>query len=102
MSTNSAFGVSTGELGRLANELRSSGAVVAGHVAKIGDNLFGASHAGEAYALQGKDIQSGLEALRKRVDDWSTATEATAEAIGASTVSYSTVDEERANRTNNQ
>lgn len=102
MSTDSTFGVSTGELGRLANELRSSGTVVAGHVAKINDNLFGVGQAGEIYDAQGKDIQAGLEALRKRVDDWSTATAATADVIGAGTVSYSTVDDERKRQTDAQ
>ncbi|WP_157171780.1 hypothetical protein [Nocardia higoensis] len=102
MSTNSSLGVSTGELGRLANDLRSSGTTVAGHVVQINDNLFGASHAGAKYAAEGKDIQAGLEALRKRVDDWSTATGATADVIGAATVEYSNVDKERADQMNNQ
>lgn len=96
------LGVSTGELGRLANELRSSGEVVAGHVGKVCDNLFGVDHAGHKYAAQGKDIQAGLDALRKRIDDWSTATGATADVIGAATVVYSTVDRERAKQLGNQ
>ncbi|WP_067861415.1 hypothetical protein [Nocardia shimofusensis] len=101
MSTNT-LGVSTGELGRLANELRSSGEVVAGHVAKLDDNLFGAEHAGAKYSAQGKDIRAGLEALRKRIEDWSIATGATADVIGAGAVEYSTVDKERSKQMDDQ
>ncbi|MBF6356212.1 hypothetical protein IU449_16960 [Nocardia higoensis] len=101
MSTET-LGVSTDELGRLANELRSSGEVVAGNVAKLDDNLFGAEHAGAGYSAQGRAIRAGLEALSRRIDDWSTATGATAEVIGAGAVEYSTVDRERSNRMNDQ
>ncbi|MBF6212489.1 hypothetical protein IU433_18765 [Nocardia puris] len=98
----STLGVSTGDLGKLANELRTSGDIVAKQVKKIGDNLFGPGEAGANYATEGKKIQSGLEQLKQRIDDWSKATDTTADVIGAASVSYTTVDDRRASETNKQ
>lgn len=94
------LGVSTGDLGKLANELRSSGQIVGTQVKKVGDNVFGPGDAGANYATEGKEIQTGLEELKKRVDDWSKATDITSDVIGAAQVSYSTVDKQRASELN--
>ncbi|WP_431964197.1 hypothetical protein [Nocardia sp. bgisy134] len=98
--SSSTLGVKTGELGKLSNELQASTDVVKNQIKKISDNLFGPGDAGTKYQSKGKDIQSGLEALRQRIDDWSNASGATADVIGAAVVSYSTVDEQRASELN--
>lgn len=102
MSTDQWLGVSTGELGRLANNLRSSGEDVGGQSGKIGENLFGAEKAGHKYDSEGKAIQAGLDTLRQRISDWSGASAATADVIGASVVEYQETDDKNSSDMDNQ
>ncbi|MGW0248745.1 hypothetical protein ACWDYH_19125 [Nocardia goodfellowii] len=90
------LGVKTGTLGKLGSELSASGIIVKEQVKKINDNLTGPGDVGAKYSSEGKDIQGKLEKLRQRIEDWSVATEATGDVIGAAVVNYSTVDAERA------
>lgn len=86
-------------LGKLANDFRGSAGVVKDQAEKVSDNLVGPGDVGHNYTEKGKRIQSGLEAVRAWLDDWSEATELTGEAIRQSVVTYSNVDRENANET---
>lgn len=90
--SSTTVGVSTGELGRRANELRGSGGAVGTQVPMITESLFGPGDAGANYQSQGTTIQAGLEQLRQRLADWSAATLATADAIDAAAAQQTSVD----------
>ncbi|MBF6343790.1 hypothetical protein IU421_19690 [Nocardia cyriacigeorgica] len=97
--SGSTVGVKTGELGKLGNDLRSSAAAVKDQVKKVADNMVGPSEVGRNYSQEGKEIQTGLEAVRKWLEDWSEAGTISGDAIGASVVNYSNVDAENATDT---
>ncbi|PXX66517.1 hypothetical protein DFR70_103266 [Nocardia tenerifensis] len=82
-------GVQTGELGRLAGDLRVSGQAVAKRSKDVTDNEFGPADAGEHYAEHGKKIQQGFERIAHWMESWAEATITTADALGASVVLYS-------------
>ncbi|WP_330252333.1 hypothetical protein OG874_40660 [Nocardia sp. NBC_00565] len=94
MSDSSMLGVKTGDLGRFANDLGSSGQVVRNRAKDVGDNLFGPADAGENYRDRGKKIQDGLEKIYTWLGNWSEATLATSDVVGASVVKYSNTDDE--------
>ncbi|HLS78317.1 MAG TPA: hypothetical protein VK083_16160 [Nocardia sp.] len=102
MSTNQYLGVTTGELGRLGSELRASGEEVGGQAGKIAEGIFGPAKAGHKYSAEGTKIQEGLSALRQRITDWSGATGATADVIGASVVAYQKTDDQNSSDMDNQ
>ncbi|MFC8047347.1 hypothetical protein [Nocardia sp. NPDC057353] len=77
-------GVSTGELGRLAGELRESGGAVGGAARTVADHPVGPGELGAHYAAEGAAIRAGLEVLGQRLTGWSGATVAAAEAIQVS------------------
>jgi hypothetical protein len=86
---SSMVGVQTGELGRLAADLRISGQVVAKRSKEVTDNEFGPADAGANYVDQGKQIQAGFERIAHWMQSWAEATITTADALGASVVRYS-------------
>lgn len=85
----SMVGVQTGELGRLAGDLRISGQEVAKRSRDVTANEFGPADAGAHYAEQGKKIQQGFERITHWMESWAEATITTADALGASVVKYS-------------
>ncbi|WP_194834120.1 hypothetical protein [Nocardia sp. XZ_19_369] len=89
-------GVQTGELGRLAADLRISGQVVAQRSKDVTDNAFGPGDAGAHYAEHGKQIQQGFERIGHWMRNWAEATITTADALGASVVRYSDTVQETA------
>ncbi|MFI6045113.1 hypothetical protein ACIA8C_26020 [Nocardia sp. NPDC051321] len=93
---NSMVGVQTGELGRLANDLRISGQAVAKLSREVTENEFGPADAGEHYAEHGKRIQQGFERITHWMENWAEATITTADALGASVVRYSDTVKETA------
>lgn len=97
--SGSTVGVQTGELGKLGNDIGSSAAVIKDQVKKVADNMVGPAVVGVNYADEGKKIQTGLEAVQKWLEDWSEAGTITGDAIGASVVMYSNVDEQNATET---
>ncbi|MBF6456609.1 hypothetical protein [Nocardia cyriacigeorgica] len=97
--SGSTVGVKTGELGKLGNDFGSSAAVIKDQVKKVADNLVGPSVVGAHYGQEGKDIQAGLEAVKKWLEDWAEAGTLTGEAIGATVVKVSNVDAENAANT---
>ncbi|NEW39118.1 hypothetical protein GV794_20185 [Nocardia cyriacigeorgica] len=97
MTTGSTVGVKTGELGKLGNDLRSSAAAVKDQVKKVA--TIGPAEVGKNYEQEGKDIQTGLEAVKKWLEDWAEAGTISGDAIGASVVNYSNVDAENATDT---
>ncbi|WP_069163688.1 hypothetical protein [Nocardia altamirensis] len=86
---SSVVGVQTGELGRLAGDLRISGQVVAERSKDVTGNEFGPGDAGANYADQGTQIQAGFERIAHWMASWAEATITTADALGASIVKYS-------------
>ncbi|WP_433661769.1 hypothetical protein ACQPW1_06135 [Nocardia sp. CA-128927] len=94
MAGSELVGVKTGELGRLANELSTSGQTVRNRAKDVADNLFGPADAGENYGDQGRKIQAGLETIYKWLGNWSEATLAMGDAVGASVVRYSNTDQQ--------
>ncbi|GAA5081313.1 hypothetical protein [Nocardia iowensis] len=94
MAGSELVGVETGELGRLANELSASGQAVRNRAKDVADNMFGPADAGENYADHGRKIQTGLETIYKWLGNWSEATLATGDVVGASVVKYSNTDQE--------
>ncbi|BDU04780.1 hypothetical protein GV791_26630 [Nocardia cyriacigeorgica] len=97
--SGSTVGVETGELGKLGNDFGSSAAVIKDQVKKVADNLVGPSVVGVHYSKEGTDIQTGLEAVNKWLEDWSEAGTLTGDAIGATIVKFSNVDAENAGNT---
>ncbi|AVH20629.1 hypothetical protein [Nocardia cyriacigeorgica] len=97
--SGSTVGVKTGELGKLGNDLRSSAAVIKDQVKKVADNLVGPSVVGRHYSTEGRDIQTGLEAVKKWLEDWAEAGSISGDTIGANIVSISNVDEQNATDT---
>jgi hypothetical protein len=91
-------GVQTGELKRLADEMRASGTVLDQAASKVGQNLFGYgnSEAGRNYWQEGLAIHKGLEGIADWLKNWSTAIMTTGDALGAAVVVYSDTDVENA------
>ncbi|MEV4124692.1 hypothetical protein [Nocardia sp. NPDC049707] len=94
MSDSSMLGVKTGELGKFANDLGDSGQVVRNRAMDVADHMFGPADAGANYQDRGKKIQAGLEKIYNWLGNWSEATLATSDVIGASVVKYSNTDDE--------
>ncbi|MDO3647230.1 hypothetical protein [Nocardia mangyaensis] len=99
MGYSNTLGVQTGELGQLGNDLKISGATVANTVKRITDNAFGAGDAGREYAQEGKSIAAGLEIAIAWLNNWSSATTAIGDGVGASSLAYSNTDTENAKNT---
>lgn len=94
MTGTELVGVKTGELGRLGNNLTTSGQTVRNRAKDVADNMFGPADAGEHYAEHGRKIYAGLETLYKWLGNWSEATMATGDVVGASVVKYSNTDQQ--------
>ncbi|MBF6416680.1 hypothetical protein [Nocardia cyriacigeorgica] len=97
--SGSTVGVKTGELGKLGSDISRSAAAVKDQVKKVSDNMIGSAEVGRNYADKGKKIQTGLEAIRKWLEDWAEAGTLTGDGVGASAVMYSDVDKENATTT---
>lgn len=94
MTGTELVGVKTGELGRLGNNLTTSGQTVRNRAKDVADNMFGPADAGEHYGEHGRKIHAGLETLYKWLGNWSEATMATGDVVGASVVKYSNTDQQ--------
>lgn len=94
MAGSELVGVKTGELGRLGNDLSTSGQTVRNRAKDLADATFGPADAGANYADQGRQIQAGLDAIYKWLGNWSEATLATGDVVGAAVVKYSNTDQE--------
>ncbi|MFE3545480.1 hypothetical protein ACFXK0_21160 [Nocardia sp. NPDC059177] len=101
MGYANTLGVQTGELGQLGNDLNISGSTVANSVKRITDNSFGAGDAGRNYANEGKAIGAGLEVAIAWLNNWSSATKAIGDGVGAASLAYSNTDKENAAKTAN-
>ncbi|MFD6160128.1 hypothetical protein ACFWF7_27320 [Nocardia sp. NPDC060256] len=94
MTGSELVGVKTGELGRLGNELSMSGHAVRDRAKDLSHHMFGPAQAGEHYGDQGRKIQAGLETIYTWLGNWSEATLAMGEAVGAAVVKISNTDEQ--------
>ncbi|MFE3446395.1 hypothetical protein ACFXNW_25490 [Nocardia sp. NPDC059180] len=92
-------GAKTAELEKLGADISSSAAAVKDQVKKVADNMIGTAEVGRNYEDKGKKIQSGLEAVRKWLEDWAEAGTLTGQGVGASAVSISNVDLQNATNT---
>ncbi|MBB5914675.1 uncharacterized protein YukE [Nocardia transvalensis] len=88
--------VDTVALQRLAQSLRNSATEVSTRAKDVHNNQFEAAKAGAAYAAQGAKIHDGLEKVGSWLDHWVQATNATADAFGSASVTYSNTDKENA------
>ncbi|MBF6077065.1 hypothetical protein IU498_20795 [Nocardia beijingensis] len=100
MGGSEMVGVRTGELGALGSDYRRSADVVRDQAKRIAEHLFGGGEAGRNYAPQGIAVQQGLERIGAWLRNWSDATTATADALGAAVVAYAETDQQRASETN--
>ncbi|MBF6087030.1 hypothetical protein IU438_17725 [Nocardia cyriacigeorgica] len=96
MSTETV-GVQTGELGKLANDLRVSGQEVGERAKKVAGETIGPGDVGVHYSQQGKQIQEGLQRVVDWLASWSEASTTSADALGASIINYKNTDTETAN-----
>ncbi|MFF2087705.1 hypothetical protein ACFVVM_28340 [Nocardia sp. NPDC058176] len=101
MGYSNTLGVQTGELGQLGNDLKISGATVGNTVKRITDNSFGGGDAGRNYEMEGKSIAAGLEIAVAWLNNWSSATKAIGDGVGASSLAYSNTDAENKKQTDN-
>ncbi|WP_328409382.1 hypothetical protein [Nocardia sp. NBC_00403] len=97
-SRASMLGVSTGELGNLANDIRTSAGVVQTQSKRVTDHMFGVGNdeAGRNYAQEGIAVHGGFETIGNWLRNWSEAATAIADSVGAAVVVYSTTVEEHA------
>ncbi|WP_174188754.1 type VII secretion target [Nocardia barduliensis] len=101
MGGSETVGVRTGELGALGSDYRRSADAVRDQAKRIADHPFGiGDEAGRNYAPQGIAVRQGLERISAWLRTWSTATTATADALGAAVVAYAETDQQRADETN--
>ncbi|MGW5729826.1 hypothetical protein [Nocardia beijingensis] len=100
MGGSEMVGVRTGELGALGSDYRRSADAVRDQAKRIAEHLFGSGEAGRNYAPQGIAVQQGLERIGAWLRNWSDATTATADALGAAVVAYAETDQQRASETN--
>ncbi|WP_143875933.1 hypothetical protein [Nocardia fluminea] len=100
MGYSNTLGVQTGELGQLGNDVKISGGAVKDTVKRISDNKFGSADAGKNYAAEGKTVAAGIDVAIAWLNNWSSATTAIGDAIGASSIAYSNTDAENAKQTN--
>ncbi|MEU1963403.1 hypothetical protein [Nocardia sp. NPDC019255] len=100
MGGSEMVGVRTGELGALGSDYRRSADAVRDQAKRVAEHLFGSGgDAGRNYAPQGIAVQQGLERIGAWLRDWSDATTATADALGAAVVAYAETDQQRASET---
>ncbi|WP_327112782.1 hypothetical protein OHB12_29675 [Nocardia sp. NBC_01730] len=101
MGGSEMVGVRTGELGALGSDYRRSADAVRDQAERVADHLFGdGAEAGRNYAQQGIAVHQGLERISAWLKNWSDATTATADALGAAVVTYAETDSQRAAETN--
>ncbi|BDU02406.1 hypothetical protein [Nocardia sputorum] len=101
MGGSEMVGVRTGELGALGSDYRRSADAVRDQAKRVADHLFGSGgEAGRNYAPQGIAVHEGLERIGAWLRNWSDATTATADALGAAVVVYAETDQQRASETN--
>lgn len=107
MADSDYVGVSTGELGKFAEQIRTSSGTVTSTAKNVTGNLWGTgsnSHGpqpGRNYTKQGTDINNALTEVGKWVTDWGSAAGALADAIGAAKVAYTDTDAVAASKTQN-
>ncbi|WP_063061760.1 hypothetical protein [Nocardia sienata] len=100
MSTgDQTVGMQGDALVSLANNMRTSAEVVKGQVQGVAGNMVGPADTGFAYKTQGDVIHSGLEVVQQWLNDWSEATQLTADAMGQTVIEMSTVDKENSDNT---
>ncbi len=99
MGYSNTLGVQTGALGQLGNDLKISGNTVANSVKRITDNSFGANDAGREYRAEGTAVGRGLEVVTAWLNNWSSATIAIGDGVGAADLAYSNTDDENAKKT---
>lgn len=101
MSTgDQSVGMDADALGKLGNEFCGRAGVIKDQAKKVADNFIPPSAAGFAYiGDQGKNIDSGLRKIETWLNDWAEATDLIGEAIGQDVVTYSNVDKENSDNT---
>lgn len=101
MSTgDQPVGMEADALGKLGNDFCGSAGVIKDQARKVADNIIPPSATGFAYiGDQGKNIDNGLRKIETWLNDWAEATDLIGEAIGQDVVTYSNVDKENANQT---
>ncbi|MFR9752214.1 hypothetical protein ACL02S_14425 [Nocardia sp. 004] len=100
MGGSEMVGVRTGELGALSSDYRISAEVLCGQAERLAEQTFGdGGTAGRNYARQGIAVHQGLARISTWLRDWSDATAATADALGAAVVVYAETDRQRATQT---
>ncbi|WP_157129127.1 hypothetical protein [Nocardia amamiensis] len=100
MGGSEMVGVRTGELGALGDDYRRSAGSVRDQAGRVDKNMFGeGGDAGRNYAPQGIAVHQGLQRISAWLKNWSDATTATADALGAAVVAYSDTDQQRAAET---
>ncbi|WP_454194190.1 hypothetical protein [Nocardia sp. Marseille-Q1738] len=100
MGGSEMVGVRTGELGALGDDYRRSADGVRNQAKQVAEHMFGdGGEAGRNYAQQGIAVHQGLQRISAWLKDWSDATTATADALGAAVVAYSDTDQQRAAET---
>jgi hypothetical protein len=97
--------VSTDDLGALAQDLRACAGEVRKQSAAMDGHLFGLgsggpwgtdSEAGRAHWQSGQAVHDGLQRIADWLRHWSGAVDATADALGTTSVGYAWTDGERA------
>ncbi|MEU2036559.1 hypothetical protein [Nocardia amamiensis] len=100
MGGSEMVGVRTGELGALGDDYRRSADFVRDHVERVAEQMFGdGGDAGRNYPQEGIAVHQGLQRISAWLKNWSDATTATADALGAAVVAYSDTDQQRAAET---
>ncbi|MEV2218699.1 hypothetical protein AB0E01_02330 [Nocardia vinacea] len=104
MAESDKMGVKTGELGALGSDFRRSASAVKVQAKRVTDHMFGVGNdeAGRNYSQEGSAVHSGLERIDAWLENWSDATDALGNALGASVVVYSEVDRAHASETDKQ
>jgi hypothetical protein len=85
----------------LGSDFRRSATAVQDQRKRVTEHMFGIGNdeAGRNYSQEGIAVHRGLERIEAWLGHWSTATTATGDAIGASVVVYTELDEDRASET---
>ncbi|NUP27227.1 MAG: hypothetical protein HOQ44_11140 [Nocardia sp.] len=100
MSTgDQSVGMQGDALVALANDMRTSAAVIEDQAKSVARSPIAPADTGAAYKAQGDAIHAGIAAVEKWLGDWSEATQLTGDAMGQTVIEMSDVDQENAGRT---